>query len=397
MSLKVLISTIQPVDGGVPQMLRFVIDCLQARGYDITIAYYLPYSVDKELSTPLHRAFSQKPGLAQGKDFAGVKTIGVGCWLPELEFTHYWLSKRWRALIESHDVYLSVSGTCLASLPYVQAKVPFMSWVATDWQGDRENRVAKFPWYRKGLDMILNAPVTRLLEKRIIKQGQLLALSDYTKKALNACVGSQDYVQETFEMPVNTEIFNASIRKNTKQIGFIGRFADPRKNIGLLLASFAQVLKQNSTSKLLLIGDKNTSQITDLIEFYDIKRNVEIIPFVANNELPTVLKDLDIFVVPSYQEGLCIAALEAMSCSVPVISTRCGGPENYIQPGINGELVSFDSSDMADKVNNLLLNPDLLNKYASNARHTVEQSYARTLLEPRFQALLDNHLESRND
>lgn len=397
MSLKVLITTIQPVDGGVPQMLRFVVECLQARGYEITIAHYLPYSVEASLSTPFHRLLRNKPGIMQGDDFTGVKTIGVGCWLPELEFTHYWLSKRWQALIDEHDVYLSVSGTCLASLPFVQANVPFMAWVATDWQGDRVDRVDQFPWYRKFLDMALNAPVIRLLEKKIIKRGHILALSAYTKKSLNALVKHHDSVQDTFVMPVDTQLFSSHSKEATKKIGFVGRFADPRKNIELLLSSFAKVQKQNSGTELLLIGDKCTSQITDLIEFYDIKEHVQIIQYVANDELPAVLKNLDVFVVPSYQEGLCIAALEAMSCSVPVISTRCGGPENYIQPGVNGELVPFDVDEMVSALNRLMSNPDLLNQYSCQARQTVERSYARALLEPRFYRLLDDHLETRND
>ena len=55
------------------------------------------------------------------------------------------------------------------------------------------------------------------------------------------------------------------------------------------------------------------------------------------------------FVIPSHQEGLCIAALEAMACGCPVVSTRCGGPEEFVVEGRTGYLVPASPEAMADR------------------------------------------------
>ena len=55
----------------------------------------------------------------------------------------------------------------------------------------------------------------------------------------------------------------------------------------------------------------------------------------------------DLFVIPSHQEGLCISALEAMACGVPVVSTRCGGPEDFVLPDRTGLLVPHQAPALA--------------------------------------------------
>jgi glycosyltransferase involved in cell wall biosynthesis len=66
--------------------------------------------------------------------------------------------------------------------------------------------------------------------------------------------------------------------------------------------------------------------------------------------LARLLQTLDVFVIPSHQEGLCIAALEAMACGTPVVSTRCGGPEQYVLNGRTGQLVASDPEDLASAI-----------------------------------------------
>jgi hypothetical protein len=64
---RVLISTIAPVSGGVPQMTRFVAEALEARGYDPVLAYYEPHSVSPELSVPSFRLLQRRVGRRLGR------------------------------------------------------------------------------------------------------------------------------------------------------------------------------------------------------------------------------------------------------------------------------------------------------------------------------------------
>ena len=96
------------------------------------------------------------------------------------------------------------------------------------------------------------------------------------------------------------------------------------------------------------------------------------------------LQTLDVFILPSHQEGLCIAALEAMACGVPVVSTRCGGPEEFVVPDVTGYLVEAQPQEMARAVAAIISEPDLRSRLSVAARRLVEQRYARAPVEAAF-------------
>lgn len=71
--------------------------------------------------------------------------------------------------------------------------------------------------------------------------------------------------------------------------------------------------------------------------------------------IPKLYKKTDCWLVPSTLEGFGMPGIEAAACGCPVVSTRCGGPEDYIQDGHNGFLVKVgDAQDMAEKITRVL-------------------------------------------
>jgi glycosyltransferase involved in cell wall biosynthesis len=98
-------------------------------------------------------------------------------------------------------------------------------------------------------------------------------------------------------------------------------------------------------------------------------------PGLSRIEMSRCMQTLDLFVLPSHQEGLCISALEAMACGVPVVSTRCGGPEEFVVPGATGSLVGFDARVMADSIGAILKDRDLRLRLSKGARALVEDRY----------------------
>jgi glycosyltransferase involved in cell wall biosynthesis len=68
-------------------------------------------------------------------------------------------------------------------------------------------------------------------------------------------------------------------------------------------------------------------------------------PLTYGTEKLNFFHNADIFVYPSYSEGLPIAVLEAMACGLPIIASRVGGLPDIIQDGINGILVEPGKPD----------------------------------------------------
>ena len=52
------------------------------------------------------------------------------------------------------------------------------------------------------------------------------------------------------------------------------------------------------------------------------------------SEMPSVMASADIFVLPSYYDSFGIVLIESMACGIPVVATKCGGPEQLIDPTV---------------------------------------------------------------
>jgi glycosyltransferase involved in cell wall biosynthesis len=84
----------------------------------------------------------------------------------------------------------------------------------------------------------------------------------------------------------------------------------------------------------------------------------------------------DIFILPSYHEGLPTVLLEAMSCGLPVIATNVRGNRDLISHGENGILVPAHSpKKMAEAVSSLMDDDTIRHKIGQNARNTIEKKY----------------------
>ncbi len=96
----------------------------------------------------------------------------------------------------------------------------------------------------------------------------------------------------------------------------------------------------------------------------------------AQNDIPGIYKSADCWVVPSITEGLSMPGLEAAACRCPIVATRCGGTEDYVEDGVNGYLVPVeDPQQMADRIINVLQAGDKHWGEMSEASYRVARSF----------------------
>lgn len=373
---RVLISTIAPVSGGVPTMTYFVVDTLIGQGWTPVLAHYEPYSITPKLSVPFHRLLQRYPTKQVRSTWNEIETHAIGAWLPELEFTHYKATQIWCELMDSCSRFVAVCGNVLAALPFADTNRPFTAWVATGWSEDRIDRVLKFSSLRKCVDRWVNTPVLLRQERAILQKGNILPLSHHTKGVLNQ-LAQNDVCGNTLPMPIDSQYFGLmDAQVIPKRIGFSGRLDDPRKNIGLLIDVIHRLVRNDPNVTAVLVGGKLDARLSDKIRELGLSSYIKCIDYLPRNRLRKLLQSLDVFVLPSHQEGLCISALEAMATGCPVVSTRCGGPEEYVIQGETGYLVDFDASEMSDAIQRIVSNQKLRTRLSKAARQLVVEKYS---------------------
>ena len=128
-----------------------------------------------------------------------------------------------------------------------------------------------------------------------------------------------------------------------------------------------QKVQQRIPSKLLMVGDgpeRNANE--QLCRELDICDNVRFLG--KQDAIEEILSVSDLFIMPSESESFGLAALEAMACKVPVITSNAGGlPELNINDFCGYMCDVGDIDDMAEKAIAILSEEDTLNRFKENA------------------------------
>lgn len=99
---------------------------------------------------------------------------------------------------------------------------------------------------------------------------------------------------------------------------------------------------------------ENVRELEDLVHGSIISENTTMIETVSREEIPFIYNSCDVFVMTSIQEGLPVSALEASMSGLPIISTRCGGVEDYVDDSMGCILPITDYKGIAHACNDYL-------------------------------------------
>lgn len=337
----VLVVTLPPYAGGVPAKTRILCQHLSRLGHRVTVAWYATFAHQAHVNVPSwHCLSTRRPGVVAEPAFSNYPGHAVGCWLPELEAPYYRLSPRWQTLIDGHDRHIAVGGPPMVANILARAGIPHFLWCASEVMADRRDRQRQMSWPRALVDRMITRPWL-LAQQRFIMANtpKILGVSRYTVEQLTA-IGAVPARLARMPIPVDCATFTpASQSPQTPVIGFAARFEDPRKNLSLLLDAMALLRHRHPTAKLRLAGCQPSAATLAHIDRTGLANAVEFVGVLPSTDLPAFYRSLSVFALPSYQEGLCLAALEAMACGVPVVSTDCGGPADFVHDGKTGFLV----------------------------------------------------------
>ncbi|MGL1902925.1 MAG: glycosyltransferase family 4 protein [Fibrobacterales bacterium] len=165
------------------------------------------------------------------------------------------------------------------------------------------------------------------------------------------------------------------LRDKNFVIGFVGRFVKD-KGIEELYWAFKELQKKDAQARLLLVGrfEDGDPLSGNLRSEMENDSTVVFTGFVSN-VLP-FYSIMDLFVLPSFREGLPYTPLEAASCELPVITTRATGAIDSISDGNTGILIdAVDREQLLEALHFCLSNREEIAKYGDAGKAWVKENF----------------------
>ncbi|MEA5601264.1 glycosyltransferase family 4 protein [Nostoc sp. UHCC 0252] len=154
---------------------------------------------------------------------------------------------------------------------------------------------------------------------------------------------------------------------------FLGRIGE-RKGAFDLIHAFASIpIEEKSKAKLVIAGDGDVEKARSLIQSLNLVDYITIFDWVNQEKRDELLAKADVFVLPSYNEGLPMALLEAMSWGLAVITTKVGGIPEVVTQDHNGLLINpGEIQQLSEAMQSLIADKNLRMLLGNNARIRVK-------------------------
>ena len=145
----------------------------------------------------------------------------------------------------------------------------------------------------------------------------------------------------------------------------VADLVDKVKNISGIIETFIAFQKTNTRATLTIIGDGADRKMLE--EKASDTTNITFEGRYNNNEVLKALPQFDCLIVNSHFETFSMITAEALLSGIPVISSKCGGPEQFIEEGVNGYLVN--KNDTKDLLTHLKLFKSNANQFEPQSLH----------------------------
>ena len=168
-------------------------------------------------------------------------------------------------------------------------------------------------------------------------------------------------------------------RKCNNTVLFLGELGK-RKGCYDIPAVIAQVKKSIPAVRFVLAGagsEVDEKAIKKLIDEKGVSDNVEFPGWVRGDTKDKLLREADVFFLPSYNEGMPMSVLDAMGYGLPVVSTNVGGIPKIVHDGENGYCCKAGDTDvMSEAITDLLMDQLKREKMAEDSISIVKAKYS---------------------
>ncbi|MDG1849502.1 MAG: glycosyltransferase [Flavobacteriales bacterium] len=229
----------------------------------------------------------------------------------------------------------------LAYFLQIKNKTPFLA--SEHWSGYRNNHFHKKSFLSKVL-----------IKKSAHKAQQIHVVSDFLKKDMLKCG-----IKANYRNIGNVVDGKALPLEKNKAFSFVfaGDLIQETKNVKGILEAFDALLQTHSNIRLDIIGDgKDLSNYKKLSGKLKLKGNISFHGNQSNDYVFNILSKSHALILNSYFETFSVICAEALLCGIPVISTRCGGPESFLT-NETGILIDYDNTkELTEAMNSVIEN-----------------------------------------
>ena len=219
-------------------------------------------------------------------------------------------------------------------------------------------------------------------------KNDLVQIAQFPPRKLKRIYNGVDW--KRFDLHFDSMIKRRELKidSDEKVVGMVANLR-PTKGYQYFIQAAAIIAKNIPKVKFLIIGeeeDELRERVKKEIESLDLRDKVILLGF--REDVPELLRILDVFVLSSISEGLSIATIEAMAAGVPVVVTKSGGPQEVVVEGKTGFLVPpKDERSLAEKTLLFLKNEKLATSMGREAQVQVRTKFSIDMMIRNYQAV----------
>lgn len=217
----------------------------------------------------------------------------------------------------------------------------------------------------------------RKVKKNYNKCNVLIALSQEWKDKLSNIVNSNKIIIIHNYCVIKEGISRTENKNNT--VLFLGEIGQ-RKGCFDIPYIAKKVKESIPTIKFVIAGkgkEYDELQFNKMLKELEISNCVSMPGWIRSNEKDKALLKADLFLLPSYNEGMPMSILDAMGYGLPIISTKVGGIPQIVIDNYNGYTFEpGDVDDMAKGIVQILQNEDIYKMMAKNSYELANNEYS---------------------
>lgn len=168
---------------------------------------------------------------------------------------------------------------------------------------------------------------------------------------------------------------------------FMGRLGK-RKGVYDIIESARHLKAENV--RIQLYGDGELAEVQRRVRERGVQDKISVCGWIDGGRKDEVFRQANVLILPSYNEGLPISVLEAMSYGLPVVATDVGGISEAVEDGVSGYLMQpGDCAKLGQSIEYLATSADLRRQMGQSGYALASRKFSLAVIVQKLEALYD--------